>query len=141
MAGYSKTPLSKKLGLSEDTPVYVVRPPENYLDLVESWPDQYDVNVRDVPDLPAGLRFVHVFAAMEEVLERELPTIKSALAKDATLWISWPKKAARKLGVETDLDGGAVRRLGLEAGLVDLKVCSVDEIWSGHKFVYRLADR
>ena len=76
--------------------------------------------------------------AERAVLEARLPRLQDALAPDGILWISWPKKAAK---VQTDLDSNVVRRLGLDAGLVDVKVCAVDETWSGLKFVYRLKDR
>jgi hypothetical protein len=78
------------------------------------------------------------FAVRRVELERRLPALRSALAADGGLWLAWPKRAS---GVETDLGDGAVRALGLAAGLVDNKVCAIDETWSGLRFVYRLEDR
>lgn len=141
MAGYSKTPLAKKLGIKPGITVHVVNPPDGYAELVAPLPDGAAIQTSEATDLPADVQFVHLFAANRDVLDRDLPGAKDALAKNATLWISWPKKAAKKLGVETDLDGGQIRQAGLETRLVDVKVCAVDEIWSGHKFVYRLVDR
>lgn len=141
MAGYSKTPLPRKLGIEPGMTVHVVNGPEHYDALVAPLPDGAQIEPSSAGTLPAPARFVHLFVPSRDLLERDLPPAKAALAKDATLWVSWPKKAARKLGVETDVDEGQVRRAGLEAGLVDVKICAVDEIWSGLKFVYRLADR
>ncbi|MDA8016351.1 MAG: DUF3052 domain-containing protein [Thermoanaerobaculia bacterium] len=142
MAGYSKTPLARKLGIKPGSTVYLINGPANYAELVEPLPEGTQIEtVSDSDRLREGAQFIHLFAADRETLDRSLPAAKSALAKDATLWISWPKQAAKKLGVETDLDGGQIRAAGLATGLVDVKVCAVDEVWSGHKFVYRLADR
>ena len=82
--------------------------------------------------------FVHFFADRRSTLERRLSALVASLAADGMLWISWPKKSSR---LHRDLSGTDVRRLGLEHGLVDVKVCAVDEDWSGLKFVYRLRDR
>ena len=141
MAGYSKTPLAKKLGIKAGMTVHVVHPPDGFADLVAPLPEGAKIQPSAAADLPSEAQFVYLFAANRDALARDLPGAKKALAKDATLWISWPKKAAKKLGVDTDLDGGQIRQTGLDVGLVDVKVCAVDEIWSGHKFVYRLADR
>lgn len=141
MAGYSKTPLARKLGIKPGMTVHLVNPPDGFADLVAPLPDGANLQSSAVSDLPSEAHFVHLFAANRDILVRDLPGAKDALAKNATLWISWPKKAAKKLGVETDLDGGQIRQAGLDVGLVDVKVCAVDEIWSGHKFVYRLVDR
>lgn len=84
------------------------------------------------------LDFVHWFTTSATVLAVDLPRLASRLAPAGALWISWPKKAAK---VPTDVTDAVVRRLGLATGLVDVKVCAVDEIWSGLKFVRRLADR
>lgn len=142
MARYSKTPLAKKLGIREGLTVHLVHGPESYDDLVALLPDGATIRRCDASELPEDVELIHLFAEQSDILDRDLPPAKKALAPDGVLWISWLKKAAQKsLGVESDLDGGKVRKAGLEAGLVDVKVCAVDDSWSGHKFVYRLEDR
>jgi hypothetical protein len=86
----------------------------------------------------APLDFIHLFTKDQGELEREFPLLAKALAPAGMLWVSWPKGASR---VKTDVNETVVRKIGLKTGLVDVKVCAVDEIWSGLKFVYRLADR
>ena len=133
-AGYSGTPLAKKLGIKAGMRVVTLRAPDHYPDLVAPLPDGVVLRKR----LATDEGFVHLFARNRAVLDQLLPRAHKALAKDGVLWLSWPKKAS---GVETDLDGGAIRKAGLDSGLVDVKVCAVDETWSGHKFVYRRKDR
>jgi len=134
MAGYSGTPLIKKLGIRAGDTISLLNAPADYDELIGPLPDSARVRAR----LTAGTNFIHLFARDRATLMRELPRAKKALAMDGTLWISWPKKAA---AVATDLTEGIVRETGLAAGLVDVKICAVDETWSGLKFVYRLADR
>ena len=133
-AGYSGTPLAKKLGIQAGFRVLALGAPADYADLLAPLPEGVVLSGQLEPD--AG--FIHFFTKSRETLASELPRLKDALARDGILWLSWPKKSS---GVATDLDGNAVRALGLAAGLVDVKVCAVDAIWSGHKFVYRAADR
>ena len=82
--------------------------------------------------------YIHVFAKNAKVLERKLRSVVTVLDVNGMAWISWPKKSS---GVVTNVDDGVVRRLGLAAGLVDVKVCAVDETWSGLKFMFRKEDR
>lgn len=82
--------------------------------------------------------FIHYFAHSRELLQHDFPTLKKALVKDGMLWISWPKKTSK---IASDLDENIIREIGLNNGLVDVKVCAVDDDWSGLKFVYRLKDR
>jgi len=82
--------------------------------------------------------FIHFFATRRRQLEQKFAALKKALAKDGMLWISWPKGSS---GVATDLNENVVREIGLARGLVDVKVCAIDSVWSGLKFVYRLRDR
>lgn len=133
-AGYSGTPLAKKLGIKPGVVVVALGAPPDYPALLGPIPEGVELT----DELPASAAFVHVFRTKRFVLEAELPDLKAALEPNGILWISWPKKAAK---VATDLDGNVVRRLGLDVGLVDVKVCAVDETWSGLKFVYRLKDR
>ena len=134
MAGYSGTPLAKKLGIRAGDTVVAVAAPERYQELLEPLPEGVSVTSEIVQEC----RFVHCFSVARADLEARLPALKAALTRDGMLWLSWPKKSS---GVKTDLTSDVVREIGLEAGLVDVKVCAVDETWSGLKFVYRLVDR
>lgn len=133
-AGYSGTPLVRKLGLEPGHRMWLFDPPEGYDDLLGPLPDGAG------PAAPADrdVDFLHVFATTREALERGLASARERMAQDGMVWLSWPKKSS---GVTSELDGNVVRAIGLEAGLVDIKVCAVDETWSGLKFVIRLADR
>ncbi len=108
--------------------------PETYPALLDPIPESASLS----DELPESTGFIHFFTTEKAVLEAHLPRLKSALEPNGILWLSWPKKAAK---VATDLDGNVVRELGLASGLVDVKVCAVDETWSGLKFVDRLKDR
>jgi hypothetical protein len=131
-SGYSGTPLSRKLGIKPGARVALVGAPEGFAlaDLPE------DVTVRSTVRGP--LDVIVAFFVSRRALERRLPVLVGALDVAGGLWIAWPKRAS---GVETDLSDGAVRSLGLEAGLVDNKVCAIDEVWSALRLVYRLRDR
>lgn len=133
-AGYSKTPLARKLGLKAGMRACVVAAPAGYFGLLEPMPD----GIVWLKRPGRAMDFIQVFAASEAALARQLPSLKSHLAPAGMLWICWPKKAS---GRATDLSGDGVRAAGLAAGLVDVKVCAIDEVWSGLKFVYRLTDR
>ena len=133
-AGYSGTPLVKKLGIKAGMKVAFVAAPSHYPELLGSLPNDLCVLQR----LGRGMDFVHFFTASYAELQRRFPTLKRALASDGTLWISWPKKASK---LPKDLVEADVRSTGLDGGLVDVKVYAVDADWSGLKFVYRLKDR
>ena len=133
-AGYSGTPLVKKLGIKSGQRLALVNQPEGYSETMGPMPD--GVKVARLLDGP--LDFIHFFTTGAGELEREFPQLKSALSPDGTLWVSWPKRSSR---VATDLNGNVVRDIGLGNGLVDVKVCAVDETWSALKFVFRLKDR
>ena len=133
-AGYSGTPLIKKLGIKAGMRIYIQGEPEDYATTLGPLP----ADVVRLQRLGRELDFIHFFTKSRAALRKRLPRLKSALDYAGMLWISWPKRASK---VETDLDESAVREMGLRAGLVDVKVAAVDEIWSGHKFVYRLEDR
>ena len=133
-AGYSKTPLVKKLGIKPGFKVFFANPPDNLQTLLGELPE--NVTLLNKPMSPVD--YIQLFTKSNEELQTQFPILKEALATNGLFWISWPKKAAK---VETDLDENVVRDIGLKNGLVDVKVCAVDEIWSGLKFVYRLQDR
>lgn len=126
--------MAKKLGIKPGVTVVALGAPADYPELLDPLPEGADITSK----LPATASFVHFFSTERAELEAALPGLEGALEKNGILWVSWPKKAAK---VETDLDGNVVRGLGLDAGLVDVKVCAVDPTWSGLKFVYRLKNR
>jgi hypothetical protein len=133
-AGYSGTPLAKKLGVKAGYRVAVVNMPSHYMDLLGVLPDGIEF-----VDLAEGqLDFIHLFAEDRAFLEAQFPILKTALAFDGALWVSWYKKAAK---IPTDVDENIARDIGLGNGLVDVKVAAIDAQWSGLKFVYRVKDR
>jgi hypothetical protein len=133
-AGYSKTLLVKKLGIKLGFRVHVRRPPEQLDSNLR--PLLRDVEVKKT--LRGSFDFIHAFETRRRELDRVFPRLKTALRKSGALWISWPKQFS---GRQTDLSGGEVRSIDLGHGLVDIKVCAVDDTWSGLKFVYRKVDR
>src|SRR5262245_49797288 len=134
MAGYSGTPLVRKLGIRAGDTIALLHAPDDYLELVGPLP----AGARVLKRITDDVRFIHLFVRDRSALGRELPRAKKAMARDGMLWVSWPKKSS---GVATDLTEDVIRADALAAGLVDVKVCAVDETWSGLKLVYRLADR
>jgi hypothetical protein len=134
MAGYSGKPLSQKLGLKPGFRIFVDGAPAEYRDIVGEWPD----GARLVAQLKAPLDVVHLFARQAKGLATKLSRYRDAIASDGMIWVSWPKKAS---GVATDLSDVVVREVALPLGLVDIKVCAIDETWSALKFVIPLAKR
>jgi hypothetical protein len=132
-AGYSGTPLPRKLGIKDGVILAVEDAPEHYWALLGELP----AVVRAGPD-EAPVDFLHAFVRERAVLERRLPALKARLHPEGMLWVSWPKRAS---GEATDVTEDVVRELALAIGLVDVKVCAVDDVWSGLKLVYRVADR
>ena len=132
-AGYSGTPLAKKLGLKDGLQAFADGAPDDYASLLG------DAAAVQWKSRAAGtLDFIHLFVTKTRRLEQRLPVLKSKLSKTGMLWISWPKKSS---GVATEVGEADVRAAGLACGLVDIKICAVDATWSGLKFVYRKADR
>ena len=134
MAGYSKTPTWKKLGILDGMRVIHLHSPENYLDLLGKLPRGVTLETR----LSSSAALIHYFTKERASLSRDFPKLKKALGPAGALWISWPKAASN---VPTDLNDNVVREIGLRNGLVDVKVAAIEEVWSGLKFVYRLKDR
>jgi hypothetical protein len=130
MAGYSATPLEKKLGVKDGQTVFLDRAPAGF-----------ELEAATTTRLPMQAAITLTFQTERKALERRLPELIARTEQAGMIWVCWPKKAARKLGYETDLQEGLVREIGLAAGVVDVKVCAIDEVWSGLKFVRRLADR
>ena len=135
MAGYSGTPLVKKLGVKEGFRVVLVNSPKGFAKELTSLPN--DVTIVE-GRLPNSLDVILLFVESQKTLTKEFTRMAMKLVANGMLWIAWPKKAS---GVATDLSENIVRQIGLDAGLVDVKVCAVNDIWSGLKFVYRLKDR
>lgn len=133
-AGYSGTPLVRKLGIRSGFAVRVVDAPERYWELLGELPEGVSRASAD----EERLDLVHLFATERRRLVEGFERYRSRIAPDGAIWASWPKKAS---GVESELDGNVVREIGLTAGLVDIKVCAVDETWSGLKFVIRREHR
>src|SRR5258705_9169692 len=134
MAGYSGTPLIKKLGVKEGFRVAIVDGPATFLKALGELPAGATV----VSRLTGPLDLVVLFAETEQRLAKKFPMLADKLNANGMIWIAWPKKSS---GVATDLSFGSVQQMGLGCGLVDVKICAIDEIWSGLKFVYRLKDR
>jgi len=134
MAGYSGTPLVKKLGIREAAVLYLYHQPADYFHRIHPVPTTIKVKAR----LRGPCDFIHIFVTGYEEFQREFVRCQKHLDKEGMLWVSWPKKSSK---VSTDLDENKIRNYGLEMGLVDVKVCAVSEIWSGLKFVWRLVDR
>jgi hypothetical protein len=130
MAGYSGTPLEKKLGIKDGHVVFLDHPPHGF-----------ELEAPTTTRLPKQAAITLTFHTDPASLEKRLPTLIDHTEQAGMIWVCWPKKAARELGYETDLEGNIVREIGLAAGVVDVKVCAIDEVWSGLKFVRRLADR
>lgn len=134
MAGYSGTPLAKKLGIKDGFQIALVDSPKDFR--------------KELGDLPAGVKFksstakpldlIVLFVRSESELARRFLPLAANLNANGMIWVAWPKKSS---GVATDLSFNNVQRIGLDAGLVDVKICAVNEVWSGLKFVYRLKDR
>jgi hypothetical protein len=134
MAGYSGTPLAKKLGIKEGFKVFAASAPEGYLALLEPLPPA----VQLLPELDRSTDLVHHFTTRRAELSEALAGYRAALAPDATIWVSWPKKAAAKSDrIPTDVTEDTIREVALPLGFVDVKVCAVDDVWSGLKLVVR----
>lgn len=133
-AGYSGTPLVRKLGIKPGHRIRLVNTPDHYLDLVGPLPDDAVIAAAT----RGSFDFIHGFFTSQRDLSKRLGRLHAALKPAGMLWLSWPKGAS---SIETDLNREIIRELGLADGLVDVKVCAVDEDWSGLKFVIPVADR
>ncbi len=131
-AGYSGTPLVKKLGIKGGARFQLVNAPPGFDRTLGELPADARESTRGTLD------FAMVFVRRQAELRKEFPRLRDRLESNGMLWVAWPKKAAK---VETDVSENLVREFGLAAGLVDVKICAVDETWSGLKFVRRLKDR
>jgi hypothetical protein len=133
-AGYSPNRLNRKLGLKPGYRIAVVNPPDRYWDLVHPLPERVAV----AGPRARRLDFVHVFVERRAELLRALPKLVGRIKPDGMIWVSWPKRAS---GVPTDVTEDAIRDIALPLGLVDVKVCAVDETWSALRLVIRVERR
>jgi hypothetical protein len=134
MAGYSGTPLPKKLGLKEGQRIAIINEPPNFLRDLGALP----ANTQRVKRLSAPLDLVLLFVDHEKTLSIQFSSLAKKLSNNGMIWVAWPKKSS---GVPTDLTFERVQRIGLKCCLVDVKICAVNDVWSGLKFVIRLKDR
>jgi hypothetical protein len=134
MAGYSGTPLPKKLGVKPNQRIALVNAPKDFMQLLGPLPKDTTI----VKRLNGPLDLIVLFVDREQSLAKQFPILAEKLVSNGMIWIAWPKKSS---GVATDLIFEKVQRIGLDCGLVDVKICAVDEVWSGLKFVIRLQDR
>jgi hypothetical protein len=130
MAGYSGTPLVKKLGIREEMRVVALQAPKNYRDLLGDLPEGAEIAAR----LTHGAQFVHFFVRRRKDLGRRLAQLRAMIDQAGMLWISWPKKSS---GVQTDVTEDVIREIALPLGFVDVKVCAVNDVWSALKLVIR----
>ncbi|MFY0599622.1 MAG: DUF3052 domain-containing protein [Cyclobacteriaceae bacterium] len=133
-AGYSGTPLVKKLGIKDDYNCLIFNAPDHYFDLLFGLPETATFTEK----AEGSFHFIHAFFTHEVDLLENWEKLKSLLNIDGTFWISWPKGSSK---LEKDINENDIRRIGLQGGLVDVKVCAVDNDWSGLKFMYRKKDR
>jgi hypothetical protein len=133
-SGYSGTPLAKKLGFAARQTIALIGEPEHFRDLVEPVPEDitYRASLRGKPDIAIG------FFTSKTAFRRRLPAMGRAIFPDGAIWIAWPKRAS---GMPTDMTEDIVRELALPTGLVDNKVCAIDDTWSGLRLVHRVERR
>ena len=133
-SGYSGTPLGRKLGIKPGYKIKLIHEPEHYFDLFTDWPD--DVQV--INDETSLKNIIHYFTTSVQEFKQDILHLRKQMEQNGMIWISWPKKSSK---VQTDINENLIRDMALENGLVDVKVCAIDENWSGLKLVIRLKDR
>ncbi|TDM08157.1 MAG: DUF3052 domain-containing protein [Ideonella sp. MAG2] len=128
--GYSGTPLAKKLGFKEGSQWLLIQAPEGHVSRLQPLPQAVSFASQASPSID----FVHLFVTQKDELQTQLVALRQSLRSDAGIWVSWPKKASK---MPTDVTEDTIRALALPLGFVDIKVCAVDEVWSGLKLVVR----
>src|SRR5215207_2000484 len=130
MSGYSGTPLAKKLGIKAGSQLLLIDAPNDYIALLEPLPEgvQFGAQLSETTDI------VQIFVVRREELQQLLTSYRNKLKPNGVIWVSWPKKSAR---VPTDITEDTIRDVALPLGFVDIKVCAVDQVWSGLKLVIR----
>ena len=134
MAGYSGTPLAQKLGIKPGMTITVIHEPADYRKWLGKTPPEVNFSSRVIK----GCGFIHFFTTRRSDLEKQLQRLRQKIVDTGTLWVSWPKKSA---GLPTNVTEDVIRRLALPLGFVDVKVCAVDETWSGLKLMIRRENR
>ena len=132
-SGYSGTPLAKKLGIKEGFTVSIINQPDYYFNLFTDLP-----KIKITEDKKTKKDFIHYFVTEEKELIKNIKSLKEQIVQKGMIWISWPKKSSK---VETDITEDVIRNLALKNGLVDVKVCAMDEVWSGLKLVIPIKER
>jgi len=133
-AGYSGTPLARKLGIREECRLVLLGAPEGFDDELAPLPDRVRILRRLAPPVDVAVLFV----TERRELERRFPAVAAAVRPAGGFWVAWPKRASK---VPTDLTEDVLREIGLPQGVVDNKVCAVNEVWSGLRFVWRRENR
>ena len=133
MAGYSGTPLWKKLGYKTGMSAYIDGAPSNYISLLAL---PVDIVVTWLPRAKSDIEFVHLFATSTSKLKRKLESYRKRIVPGGVIWVSWPKKSS---GLKSNITEDTIREVALPIGLVDVKVCAVDAVWSGLKLMIRRA--
>jgi len=131
MAGYSNTPLWKKLGYRNGAEVWIKGAPPDYVRMLQL---PREISVRWLEQRKRGLGFAHLFATKKSALQKDLDSLRQTIDSAGVVWVSWPKKSS---GVATDLTEDVIREVALPLGFVDIKVCAVDDTWSGLKLMIR----
>jgi hypothetical protein len=134
MAGYSETQLAKKLGIKSNSVVALINPPGHYMELFSDMP----ADARFIDNDATRKDLIHFFTKSLDEYKQMLPTLMKQILPDGMIWVSWPKKASK---VVTDITEDLIRNYAISIGLVDIKVCAVDEVWSGLKLVIPVKDR
>ena len=134
MEEYSDKSLVEKLGIKPYSRIFIINPPVNYFQILGDLPERVELK----KELVGSANLIQYFSKNREVLAVQFQELASRIQKDGSLWICWPKKSSK---IRTDLDENIIREIGLEEGMVDIKVCAIDEDWSGLKFVYRVSSR
>jgi hypothetical protein len=134
MAGYSGTPLPQKLGIKPGLTVVTINAPANYRRLLGQIPDGVTFSER----LKSGSSFVHLFTSRRSEMQKKMSILRDKISDNGAIWVSWPKKSS---GISTDVTEDVIREIALPLGFVDIKVCAVDDIWSGLKLMIRRENR
>src|SRR5882672_4932626 len=134
MTGYSGTPLPKKLGLKPGMTLVAIEAPKDY----RSWLGEIPADLAIVSTSKTQVEAVRIFATRKTILMKHLVVFRRRLEQNGFVWVSWPKKASK---VETDITEDVIRELALPLGFVDIKVCAVNDVWSGLKLVIRKSGR
>ena len=134
MTAYSSTPLAKKLGIENGFKIRLINKPNYYFNLFTDLP----TNIKILTDKKSKKDFIHLFVKSMNELQKNIQTIKNEIEQDGIIWISWYKKSAK---IPTDVTEDKIRATALVNGLVDIKVCAVDEVWSGLKLVIPVKNR